>query len=216
MILIMEISDDFKGWMLTKGRDKLEALMRKYRGAGLDAGVCATSSLAVCSALKRFGVKCETKAVETLVSNEKGISCVAEGKNLAVECVKATALKGKDGLTKDDPVTVGVGVGKERSAFHFISVLPTRKEIIDLTIPMATRPKWGILCSPYWSKYDEEYYGLDVINDSGCVLKNTPKEDEEMHNTKFIERDDKVREVVEHFTNYVNYAIMNGEIKLWN
>ena len=160
---------------------------------GIEGGVCFTTANTFCKVLEEdFDIPCNIEPVETTIGNEKAKELfdyyLEQGDLKAfwehLEHVEKTV--GKKNLSPKTPVTMGMGSGGKESQFHFIMNLPEQNEIVDLTLSHIKKPKWGINCENYWSKYDRAGYKGGVFhtlhNDawrrSGCVLttmhKKTP------------------------------------------
>lgn len=154
---------------------------------GIEAGVCFTTSNTFCKILDDYDIPCKLEVVETLIGNEKAkelLDYYSEQDDIPafyqhLEHINKT--KGKENLSPEDPVIVGMGMGGEINQFHFIMNLPEQGEAVDLTLRRINRPQWGIKCNNYWAKYDRGLYKNNaIISDdirrwSKCVLMTTGK-----------------------------------------
>ncbi len=174
----------FKQFILTKGVKEWDRILTKYEGHGA-AESCFQTSNAFCNILNDdFGVDCKIALVESLIGNEKARRQLKEGgpKAMYTSAAEAQRTKGRDNLTPQEPVVMGLGYGDDASQFHFVINLPKHNEVIDLSIAHIQRPKWGISCKNYWARYEPEIgkEGLfisDAVQElSGCILFSQSKE----------------------------------------
>jgi hypothetical protein len=187
--MIRKIHPAFKNFILTDAVREWDSILKRIEGkeCGVESGTCFQTSNAFCRALNDdFDIPCEISMVETLIGNKKSEelfikSLRAEKPQMLLdEAERVVREKGKENLTADDPVLVGMGIGGEKEMFHFIMNLPKHGEVIDLTLSRVDRPQWGIKCNNYWAKYDktfapESFIGADIAVRSKCVLYNTVK-----------------------------------------
>jgi hypothetical protein len=182
----------FKQFILRNAVPKWDSIIKGTLGEkyGIDSGVCFSTSNAFCQIFdQNLGIPCKIEMVETTIGNKHSKDLfdhyVREGDVHAfwmhLEHVNQT--KGKENLTPDDPVAIGMGMGGGEDQFHFIMNLPEQNEMVDLTLAHIKRPKWGISCENYWAKYERGAYkhdvfygkGNEVWRRSGCVLATVKK-----------------------------------------
>lgn len=179
----------FKQFILNDALNRWDGILKEEGiREGINAGVCFQTSNAFCKILNDdFDIPCKIELVETLIGNPKARELFyyylsqhdPEAFFQHMEYINQT--KGKQNLTKDDPVVLGMGLGKEMDEFHFIMNLPEQGEAIDLTLKRVDRPQWGIKCNNYWAKYDRYLYGKntiisnEIMNRSGCVIDTVGK-----------------------------------------
>jgi len=184
-----KIHPAFKQFILNDAVKKWDRIL-KEEGCpeGIKGGVCFSTSNAFCKILDRdFEIPCTLEMVETLAGNKKAIGLFdyyyREGDLGAffIHLEHINMEKGKENLTSDDPVVVGMGAGGQPDQFHFVMNLYRHGEAVDLTLDRVKRPQWGIDCNNYWAKYDNEFYKEDAIisdsirNASNCVVMTTKK-----------------------------------------
>lgn len=187
-----KIHPRFKHFILNDATSEWEKIIKDTLGEehGLDSGVCFSTSNAFCQVFeKNLGIPCKLEMVETTIGNKHSKELFDyyleqdDMKAFWMHHEEVTQTKGKDNLTPDDPVLIGMGMGGAEDQFHFIMNLPEQREIVDLTIARVKRPKWGINCDNYWAKYDPRGYknGIfhtadnDAWHRSGCVLTTVKK-----------------------------------------
>lgn len=184
-----KIHPAFKRFIMNDAVNKWDTILKEEGvSEGVDAGVCFQTSNAFCKILNDdFDIPCRLEMVETMIGNSKAMELFdyyfqQEDPGAFFQHTEhINKTKGKENLTSEDPVVVGMGMGGETNQFHFIMNLPEQGEAIDLTLRRVKRPKWGIYCDNYWAKYDRSWYkdnaiiSDDIRRRSKCVIMTTGK-----------------------------------------
>lgn len=155
---------------------------------GVRGGVCFSTSNAFCKILDRdFEIPCTLEMVETIAGNKHAIDLFdyymrdGDAEAFFIHLEELNREKGKENLTSENPVIVGMGAGGQPDQFHFVMNLYQHGEAVDLTLDTIKRPQWGIDCNNYWAKYDRSLYGAGAMisesirKASNCVVMTTKK-----------------------------------------
>ncbi|MCX6822273.1 MAG: hypothetical protein NTW30_05870, partial [Candidatus Aenigmarchaeota archaeon] len=108
---------------------------------GISGGVCFSTSNAFCKILDRdFDIPCTLEMVETIAGNKNAMELFdyyyREGDPEAffIHLEHLNKEKGKENLTPENPVIVGMGAGGKPDQFHFVMNLFRNGEAVDLTL----------------------------------------------------------------------------------
>lgn len=186
---IRRIHPAFKYFIMNDAAKRWDKILKEDGvDLGIEGGVCFSTSNAFCKILERdFNIPCRLEMVETIAGNQHSIDLFdyyadqKDPKAFFAHLAELNKRKGKENLTPDDPVVVGMGAGGKPEQFHFIMNLPNHGEAVDLTLSRVDRPQWGIKCNNYWAKYDRSLYknGAIISNEirraSNCVVMTTKK-----------------------------------------
>ena len=181
----------FKHFILGDALNKWDKILRETYGGhvNLNSGVCFRTSNTFCNILSaEFNIPCELELVASLVGNKSALTKMQEPqydlKKLFDEANRAIVEKGKDNLSEQDVVLMGLGISDDwddPSSYHFIMKFPEQGEVADLTIARMNRPKWGIKCNNYWTKYDRKLeergiiHSREIVQLSGCIIQTDKK-----------------------------------------
>ncbi len=181
-----KIHPAFKQFILNEATKKWDKILRETsnKNIGINSGVCFSTSNAFCQVFDNLGIPCKIEIVESLIGNNKTkelydyYSKQGDLDAFFKHIELVIAEKGKNNLTGEDPVIMGLGVGQREDQFHVIMNLPEQNEAIDLTIGHIKREKWDVDCNNYWAKYSRRGYKEGIFyseNDeiwkrSGCIL----------------------------------------------